>query len=471
MEPLKFSDLKGIVKQYGYWEQKINDIEGKLKSENEELLSKTKALQTESCKLQEALASKNKDLVEKIEIIESLSAKLKENANKQQKTSLDPVNEAICQRCKESLEESRNFGEKGISGIIAEEKVKELTAEITKMQEAFKEKAESENRIKKELEDQVDLVLKMEEERLIMMKESKITKEQLAEAMKKPLPPQSEAAETTEVGVVTDPMVLPVLSEKTKEVIAKAPPVPTSGKTTKTTTKTGKKTGFGSSKKKLTFEKPNMTDQSASTDKDSLSATSSVLMPQTDTKDALAQEIIKSNRENTKLKKELRAKEDGLKKVEKELTDIKKQLSIKIDMVEKLRRENGEMAVTLQADQFKSVRLLENEKNQALAKFAEAQKKLTAATQSKADLEQELDSVKKALETVKKSVESLENTLAQYKDKAEKYDSLSKEAAEQKETLKKTESEKTTEKAMREQLAKEKAELEKKVIIIPHYFL
>eukprot|EP01022_Parablepharisma_sp_SALTPOND_P008317 TRINITY_DN135635_c0_g1_i1.p1 TRINITY_DN135635_c0_g1~~TRINITY_DN135635_c0_g1_i1.p1 ORF type:complete len:683 (+),score=164.06 TRINITY_DN135635_c0_g1_i1:10225-12273(+) len=448
----EISDLKGIVKQYGYWEQKINEIEDKLKSENEELLNKAKYLQCENCKLQEALAGKNKDLVEKINVIESLSAKLKEK----QKAPLEPVSEAICARCKESLEESRNFGDKGISGLLAEEKVKDLIAEVERLQQKLKEKVESENMVKKELEEQVDLVLKMEEERLILLKESKICKEKL-EAYNK------AQAEKIDAAIETEPAQT-VLSEKAKEAISKVPPT-TSGKATKTVKKTTKTKGFASSKKKLVFEKPtdmSMASSTITTEKESLMG--SAIIPQVDTKDALTQEIIKCNRENTKLKKDLRAKEDMLKKVEKELADLKKQLAIKVDAVEKLRRENGEMAVTLQTDQFKSIRLLETEKSQCLAKLTDMQKKLAITNQAKTELEQDLENDKKKLQTMKKSIEGLEKKVTEYKEKAERYNDLAKEVVDKRETIKRMEGEKASESTTKEQLLKEKAELEKKVI-------
>eukprot|EP00826_Nyctotherus_ovalis_P037851 TRINITY_DN3491_c0_g1_i2.p1 TRINITY_DN3491_c0_g1~~TRINITY_DN3491_c0_g1_i2.p1 ORF type:complete len:311 (+),score=72.76 TRINITY_DN3491_c0_g1_i2:136-1068(+) len=80
----ELTDLKLIVKQYGHWEQRINEIEDKLKSENEELLNKARYLEAENYKLQETLIDKNKDLVEKIAVIESLSVKLKEKVQKAQ---------------------------------------------------------------------------------------------------------------------------------------------------------------------------------------------------------------------------------------------------------------------------------------------------------------------------------------------------------------------------------------------------
>jgi len=441
------SDLRSIVKQYGHWEQRINEIEGKLKSENEGLLNKAKCMETENYKLQEILIEKNKDLVEKIAIIESLSAKLKEKA---QRAQLEPVNEILCSRCKESLEESHNFGEKGISAIMTEGKIRELMMEVGELNKKLKDKAESELLLRKDLEEQVDLVLKLEEERLILLKEAKLCKEELANSKKV----------TTDAEVETDPLPF-------EQPITKKNTIPP--KSAKTVKKADKSKKTMSSKKKLLFEKPGDISSSTITEKD-ISMTSFMSSQidecKIDTKEALTQEIIKLNRENAKLKKDLRTKEENLKRCEKELSDLKKQLSIKMDAVEKLRRENGEMMVTLQTDQFKSIRILEIEKNKYLTKLNETQKKLTATIQEKEGVEQELQTIRASIESMKITIETLESKLADYKDKAEKYNDVAKEVINTRETIKELRKEKENTIFIKEELVREKEELLKKVKVV-----
>ncbi len=474
------AELQGIVKQYSYWEQKINDIEGRLKTENEELIKHNKCLQGENDKLQEMITAKNKEMMEKIDTIQSLSAKLKEATTSR---PLEPVSEVVCARCKESMEESRNFADKSISAVAAdEEKMKNLEALVAALKEEVGKREIEENKAKKELEEQVDLVLKMEEERLMLMKESKLCKERLSKLESVPptvsqLPTEKIEAETMTEEERTE-LVLSMTQEETKEIaplVAAASRTVTAARRPLTTTTCGKsakrsikKQVLASSRKKLIFEKPYESEFRSSASSSIMGADRDIsagvsTQPRLDNKDALTQEIIKSNRENTRLKKELRGKEDALRRADRELADIKKQLSIKLDAVEKLRRENTEMATTLQTDQFKSVRLMEAEKNQCLAKLSEVQKKLSALAQAKGDLELELDSLKKSLDATKKRAEEAERKVAEYREKAERCDSAQRELAEKREAAKRIEGDRASEKLARDQLAKEKTDLEKKV--------
>jgi len=90
-------------------------------------------------------------------------------------TNFPTVVEAICPHCQKSLEESQNF-EQGFKELFKDEKIKDLEFQI----EQFKTKVISlENtdiERQKSLEDQIDIVLRMEEERLLLIKDNKTMK-------------------------------------------------------------------------------------------------------------------------------------------------------------------------------------------------------------------------------------------------------------------------------------------------------
>ena len=74
---------------------------------------------------------------------------------------------------------------------------------------------------------------------------------------------------------------------------------------------------------------------------------------------ALTQELIHVNRETTKLKREVKVAADNSKKLEREKHELEKTLCVKNDIVNRLKNENEELSITLQTDQFKSVRIIE----------------------------------------------------------------------------------------------------------------
>jgi hypothetical protein len=73
----------------------------------------------------------------------------------------------------------------------------------------------------------------------------------------------------------------------------------------------------------------------------------------------LTAELITLNREVTRLKSELRVKEDQHKKSEKERLEAKKIIEGKEVAVEKLRKERDELWAVVNTDKYKNLRTIE----------------------------------------------------------------------------------------------------------------
>ena len=124
--------------------------------------------------------AKTRELAAKDETIGTLREQLEKSGN------LETVEEALCPQCKRSMEESihvNNVKDQENAETIddLEQKNTYLQKQIVQLQErnTFLETVEAEQ--KKELEEHVDVMLKMEQERLLLLKENQKIKEEKME--------------------------------------------------------------------------------------------------------------------------------------------------------------------------------------------------------------------------------------------------------------------------------------------------
>ena len=94
---------------------------------------------------------------------------------------LAAIEEVICQKCKCSLEESQSITNSAIkSAFPEEEELESLRQRNSEMEIKLKGAQAQLSKYRSEIEEQVDCSLKTEEERLLLMKENKRLKEQIA---------------------------------------------------------------------------------------------------------------------------------------------------------------------------------------------------------------------------------------------------------------------------------------------------
>ena len=79
----------------------------------------------------------------------------------------------------------------------------------------------------------------------------------------------------------------------------------------------------------------------------------------------LTAELITLNREVTRLKSDMRVKEDHFKKSEKERLEAKKIIEGKEVAVEKLRKERDELWAVVNTDKYKNLRTIEQDREKA----------------------------------------------------------------------------------------------------------
>ena len=186
--------MNDMFREYSTWRTKLEQIEGKMRGDVEfwkqaaEKANKdNERAQRETAKAREQVAEKVKEIETKNILIDKLQKQAQ--ANK----ILDTVEEQLCSNCRSSLEESQIFTARLSSlggnphhhqsstddSTLRElsERVSSLESQVLMYRErvAYHESVEEE--LKRNLESQVDVVLKMEEERLMLLKEGKEVKE------------------------------------------------------------------------------------------------------------------------------------------------------------------------------------------------------------------------------------------------------------------------------------------------------
>lgn len=177
--------MEHMFKEYSNWRGKLEQIEGKMKADVEFWKTSCEKLQKENEKMQKEnlkqatiISDKNREIASKENAIDRLK----------KEAQLYTVEEQLCSNCKNSLEESQLFTSRSTHRHFSSQEdnqqtallVKDLSDKLTDLEQqlltyrervAYHESMEDE--LKKNIESQVDVVLRMEEERLKMLKENK----------------------------------------------------------------------------------------------------------------------------------------------------------------------------------------------------------------------------------------------------------------------------------------------------------
>jgi len=320
----------------------------------------------------------------------------------------------------------------------------------------------SQNDLRSALEYQIDIVLRLEEERLILLKENKIQKEKIRELTskcnevdsKRHVPKavqetQTLATETSEIETQTDMPMNDLLNESQSQVSAKKKPMnkselsiideasayvnkysdlqssqmsmqstaskkKTLGKTTARSSKMSEKENLGASMND--FE-----------DKGNSSFAISNLRQE---KNILTEELVFLNKELSKLRTENRLFNENLKKSEKEKMELKKNLQTKTDLVDKLKKDVSEMSGVINQDQFKTVRTIEGELRKMAGHNSALITELEKTRAEKTRLEEELQDFKENLDKLAAEVESKfqeESEIEELKKEKSKFESKLKD--------------------------------------------
>lgn len=243
---------------------------------------------------------------------------------------------------------------------------------------AYHESVEEE--LKRNLESQVDVVLKMEEERLMLLKEGKEVKERENRVRdeNKRMRERIEQVETELEGLqvqIKEQMSMMQQSDsvttedekENKNVVNRVKAAPSKNASTikkpvKKATSTLKFQAAMSKAGPLADTSAISTTQhqvlGAAHIDDSIS-NPSISKSLVSDNQLLTAELITLNREVTRLKSDMRVKEDQFKKSEKERLEAKKIIEGKEVAVEKLRKERDELWAVVNTDKYKNLRTIE----------------------------------------------------------------------------------------------------------------
>lgn len=176
--------MEHMFKEYSNWRGKLEQIEGKMKADVEFWRTSCEKLQKENEKMQKdnlkqatIISDKNREIASKENAIDRLK----------KEAQLYTVEEQLCSNCKNSLEESQLFTsrsqqrhyssveEQNTAILVKElsEKLTDLETQVHTYRERVAYHESMEDELKSNIESQVDVVLRMEEERLLMLKENK----------------------------------------------------------------------------------------------------------------------------------------------------------------------------------------------------------------------------------------------------------------------------------------------------------
>ncbi|CDW87453.1 UNKNOWN [Stylonychia lemnae] len=418
--------MEQMFKEYSNWKQKLEQIEQKMKQECdywrsscEKLQKENEKLQKEAIKITQNLMERTKDIESKQITIDSLQKKLKQA--KSQAVPLDTVEEVVCQSCKNSLEESQIFTGRlstnrgGVEhqysqqdfAIINQlnEKLGELEKQVMIYRERVHYHESIEEELKKNIESQVDVVLKMEEERLLLLKENKEMKnktqhltfenddykakinlfEKELEELQEQIREQQQLSEKM--------MQERESSQQKQSKLDESDESDSQSQYSKVINKENKTSNTSIIKKKpnaltnkskvkkptqLKFQSTNQSKIGENSAIFSSSLKQAIQQSENDTKSKygaepinkqlvtdnqlLTNELVMMGREISKLKAELRTTQETLKKSEKEKYDCRKNLEGKDTAVEKLRKERDELWAVVNTDKYKNLRNLEQDK-------------------------------------------------------------------------------------------------------------
>lgn len=249
------------------------------------------------------------------------------------------------------------------------EKLSELETQVHTYRERVAYHESMEDELKKNIESQVDVVLRMEEERLIMLRENKEFRErnrqletdneeyrskiEIFERELEELQQQMKEEALTRQSQIDE-------SESEKENkslnLKKKAPVMKKSATIKKATSTLK---FQPAMSKAAAPIVDTTTLSASSSTQEGGQSKSLALDN----QILTQELVTLNRELQKLRSESRILNEQHKKAEKERLDLKKAVEAKDAALEKLRKEKDELWAIVNTDKYRNIKQLETERD------------------------------------------------------------------------------------------------------------
>ncbi|CAK82132.1 unnamed protein product (macronuclear) [Paramecium tetraurelia] len=126
--------------------------------------------------------------------------------------------------------------------------------------------------------------------------------------------------------------------------------------------------------------------------------------------EALTREIVNLTKQLQQLKLQQRSSQETIKKYEKETGEVVKLLEVKNEMLNKLRNENAEMAIIINQDKFKSVRQLDLELKKERDDKVKYQAMASQKTEENQRLVEELKQFREVLSKLTDEFERYRNT-------------------------------------------------------------
>ena len=383
---------------------KNTDTESSNVKLNEEILQKQNEkiyeLERLNKKYENILDEKSNIIISKTDEIEALNEKIEDLQKQIQKNkSLNVIQESICARCGNSLEES-----------FVSESVTE-TKKVIQEQLAYIDKIEKELKDVKQKNANYELKLKD-------LDEIKAEFKSLSETLLK---------EKIDESIQTDPISQP------KTVASKVP----KKKTKSTVTSSKKKT----SNTNINFININNTTTSNGNTSFASSVNSTMTQEFKDSltslkfdNSVLSNELLNLNKECTRLRSENRIIIDKNSKFEKEKNELLQKLKTKSDNFEKLKKENEELMVLIQSSKYKNIISTENENKKLKLQVSQYETELSNEKKIREEHEKRLTDNQLQMEKMKKIIEGfsqfkeqkenliLENTKYETETKRIKYD-------------------------------------------------
>ncbi|CAD8058472.1 unnamed protein product [Paramecium sonneborni] len=275
------------------------------------------------------------------------------------------------------------------------------------------------------LEYQVDVVLRLEDERLLLQKENNIQKEKLKELntmlqrylgqqllqIEKHTQTELQDKQNFEVQTQEDEIISDYsLSNSTVSVINQTTLTQQQSQSNSSKILDQAKSLVKQSAQRLPVKKLKFCGDNYKENKDKDNLEKKEIKPtnvkQNDSQsEALTKEIVNLTKQLQQLKLQQRSSQETIKKYEKDTGELVKLLEVKNEMLNKLRNENAEMAIIINQDKFKSVRQLDQE----LKKERDEKQKFQALISQKTEENQHLvEELKQFREVLSKLTDEFE---------------------------------------------------------------
>ncbi|CAK67408.1 unnamed protein product (macronuclear) [Paramecium tetraurelia] len=284
------------------------------------------------------------------------------------------------------------------------------------------------------LEYQVDVVLRLEDERLLLQKENNIQKEKLKElntmlqkylgqqllCIEKHTQTELQVKQNFDVQTQEDEIISDYsLSNSTVSVInqqsfTQQQDQSNSSKLLDQAKSLVKQSASRIPAKKLKFCGDNYKENKDIKDNQEKKEVKPANTKQLDSQsEALTREIVNLTKQLQQLKLQQRSSQDTIKKYEKDSSELVKLLEVKNEMLNKLRNENAEMAIIINQDKFKSVRQLDQELKKERDDKVKFQALATQKTEENQHLVEELKQFREVLSKLTYEFEKYRSTYNQ----------------------------------------------------------